>query len=141
MSLNVKVQQDGGVIANDAIKVVKAVALGQVPYFPIPLPLSTALINQHVSAVYVITYAAGACAITLPAPTAGAQSANGDDGVRLVFTSDTAQAHVITATGLFQDGAAHVNTATFAANAGGGIELVAYNGKWKVVNLQGVTMA
>ena len=48
------------------------------------------------------------------------------------MTSSTANAHTITATGLLQCGTAAVNVATFAAQAGAGLTLLAYNGKWIV---------
>lgn len=85
---------------------------------------------------YVLTYAGGATTITLPAPTAGA-----DDGVLIEILSNTAEAHVVNSTGNFQDGAGHVNTATFAAHAGAQLVVEAYQGKWNVKIAQGVTMS
>lgn len=83
---------------------------------------------------YIITKA-GVAALTLAAP------AKSDDGMRLEIISTTANAHTITATGLFADGAAHVNVATFAAQIGASIRLMAYQGKWYVLSIQGVTMS
>jgi hypothetical protein len=78
---------------------------------------------------------AGVAALTLAAPSTA------DDGLRKVLISTTAQAHTITATGLFQDGAGHVNLATFAAQIGASIHLMALSGKWVVLSVQGVTMS
>jgi hypothetical protein len=78
---------------------------------------------------------AGVAALTLAAP------ALADDGMKLEIISTTAQAHTITATGLFADGAAHVNLATFAAQIGASLRLMAYQGKWYVLGVQGVTMS
>jgi hypothetical protein len=78
---------------------------------------------------------AGVAALTLAAPNLG------DDGLYKRIISTTAQAHTITATGLYQDGAGHVNLATFAAQIGASIDLMALAGKWVVVRVQGVTMS
>jgi hypothetical protein len=90
-------------------------------------------INPHQSATYVVTKASAA-ALTLAAPTATT-----DDGVTITVTSNTAAAHVITATGLLQTGSASVNTATFAAQKGASITLMAYQGKWNVLNSTAIT--
>jgi len=76
-------------------------------------------------------------AYTLAAPTA-AQA-----GTRLRITSQTAFAHVVTATGLLFDGAEATgdDTATFAAFPGATVELEATNLKWNVVNAKAVTVA
>lgn len=94
-----------------------------------------ATIPAHVSHTYVLTKGSAA-AITLGAPTAGT-----DDGLEIVFTSASAFAHVITATGLLNGGAAGHNTATFAAQLGSGIMLMAYNGKWQVLANVNATLA
>lgn len=83
---------------------------------------------------------AGVDAMTLAAPNAGDSSTGGDDGKEIEVISQKNSAHTITATGLFQDGAGHVNLATFAAQLGANIKLQAFNGKWVVKSLQGVTM-
>jgi hypothetical protein len=101
---------------------------------PITLAVNGA-VNPHNPATYVITKA-GVLADTLAAPTATT-----DDGVILTFTSNTANAHTITATGLFQTGTASVNLATFAANAGAGFTAMAYQGKWNVLYSIGVTFS
>lgn len=92
-------------------------------------------IDPHASERGLITKATAA-AMTLAAPAVGA-----DDGKYKLYVSTTAAAHTITATGLFQDGAGHVNTATFAAQIGASIELMAFQGKWIVLSTQGVTMS
>ena len=84
---------------------------------------------------YDVITAGSAAALTLAAPTA-AQA-----GTELIITSRTAFAHTITATGLFNTGAAAVNLATFAAFAGAGVRLVADNLKWKVISSVGVTFS
>jgi hypothetical protein len=84
---------------------------------------------------YVITKA-GVAALTLAAPTAGA-----DDGTIIEITSGTAFAHTLTATGLFNTGSTNVNLATLAAFAGATLVLMAYNGKWNVVSQIGITFS
>lgn len=80
---------------------------------------------------------AGVAALTLAAPTAG------QEGTHITVISDSANAHVITATGLINDGVTGgaKNTATFAAFAGAAIELVAINLKWAIVSKNVVTVA
>lgn len=92
-------------------------------------------IDPHTAATYVITKA-GVLADTLAAPTATV-----DDGKLIVITSNTANAHTVTATGLFQCGTASVNLATFAAQAGAGMTLMAYQGKWNVLASVGITFS
>ena len=91
-------------------------------------------IDPHPAELSVLNGAA-ALAMTLGAPTVGS-----DENKIKVFVHQDANADVITATGLFQDGAGHLNTATFAADAGGSIGLIACQGKWVVLWIQGVTM-
>ena len=92
-------------------------------------------IDSHTAANYLITKA-GVLADTLAAPTAGT-----DDGKRIRITSTTANAHTLTATGLLQCGASATDLATFAAFAGAGLELQAYNAKWLVLNSVGITFS
>jgi hypothetical protein len=77
---------------------------------------------------------AGVLADTLAAPVAGT-----DDGKFIWVVSNTANAHTVTATGLFQVGAAPVNLATFAAFAGAGFVAMAFNAKWVVQSQMGIT--
>ena len=116
-----------GALTPDAIQ--KLVAA---PFVPLP---ASGAIDPHTSNRYMITKA-GLAALTLAAPSAGA-----DDGLCIEITSASAFAHTLTATGLFQDGAAHVNAATFPAQVGGSIALVAWQGKWYVQALQAVVMS
>lgn len=100
-----------------------------------PLAGAADAINPHVPANYVVTKA-GVDAMTLAAPTAGV-----DDGLEITITSGTANAHTLTATGLLNTGSASVNVATFAAFAGAGLTLMAYNGKWNVIAAVGITFS
>lgn len=88
-----------------------------------------------VTGKYAITKA-GVLADTLAAPTAGSQ-----DGIIIQISSTTANAHTLTATGLFQCGTASVNLATFAAQAGAGLVVMSYNGKWIVLSSVGITFS
>jgi hypothetical protein len=92
-------------------------------------------IPPHVGHTYVITKA-GVAALTLAAPTATT-----DDGIEITVTSNTANAHTVTATGLFQCGTAAVNLATFAAQAGAGFTAMAYQGKWNILSSVGITFS
>lgn len=78
---------------------------------------------------------AGVGAYTLAAPAR--------DGIALRIVNRTANAHVVTATGLIDDGVigGSKNTATFAAFAGASIDLQSYGGKWNVVGKNVVTIA
>jgi hypothetical protein len=81
---------------------------------------------------------AGIGAYTLAAPTAA------QVGTVLQIVSDTANAHVVTATGLLDNGVAGggKNTATFAAFVGASITLIATaNLRWAVLAASGVTVA
>lgn len=102
---------------------------------PVVLLSANGAIPPNLAATYVITKA-GVLADTLAAPTAGT-----DDGNIIVVTSSTANAHTVTATGLFQTGTASVNLATFAANVGAGFTIMAYNGKWQVLSSVGITFS
>lgn len=74
--------------------------------------------------------AAGLIGVTAPA---------GFNTVAFVSLLVTANAHTITATGLYQSGSAAVNLATFAAFAGAQMTLMALNAKWVVMSSIGVT--
>lgn len=101
---------------------------------PVALAVNGA-IPSHTGHTYVITKA-GVLADTLAAPTATT-----DDGIEITITSNTANAHTVTATGLLQTGTASVNVATFAAFAGAGLTLMAYQGKWNVLASVGITFS
>lgn len=115
-----------GALTPDSIQKLGGAAL-------VVLAVSGAL-DPHTSNRYMITKG-GILAETLAAPTAGA-----DDGIEIEIVSATAFAHTLTATGLFVDGAAHVNLASWSVNAGGCLRLRAYNGKWYVTTALNVTM-
>lgn len=76
---------------------------------------------------------AGIGVYTLAAPTR--------DSVQLSIISRTANAHVVTGTGLFDDGVTggSKNTLTFAAFPGASAVLLSQGGKWNVVALKAVT--
>jgi len=80
---------------------------------------------------------AGVGAYTLAAPTAA------EAGRRITIINGTANAHVVTATNLIDDGVTGgaKDTMTFAAFVGASIELLAYNLKWTVVAKNVVTIA
>lgn len=92
-------------------------------------------INPHASAWYLFTKA-GVAAMTLAAPTAGT-----DDGVTIELTNTTTDQDTVTATGLFADGAATVNLATWPAHAGGTLIIRAYNGLWYLLSNNLVVMS
>ena len=79
---------------------------------------------------------AGVDAMTLAAPVATTQ-----DGMVITITSTTANAHTVTATGLLKTGSASVNLATFAAFAGAGFTVMAYQGLWYVIASTGITFS
>ncbi len=104
---------------------------------------------RAVSAPDIVTYGQSG-AITVPiepitiaflaATSAGAYTLGAPslalNGMMLEITSQSAFAHVVTATGLFATGAAlsPFTTATFPAIAGASMSLLAQNGVWNVVN-------
>lgn len=94
-----------------------------------------ATLNPSASGLYRLSKGSAA-AITLPAPRAIL-----DDYKQIAIVSDSAFAHVITATGLLKTGAAAVNTATFAAFVGANVVLMAFNGLWYAVSSAGNTFA
>lgn len=84
----------------------------------------------------VFVTAASAAALTLAAPSAGA-----DDGKRLTIISTTAQAHTVTnTTPGFNSGGTASDVATFGTAIGNGMVVVAYNGVWYVESLRNVTL-
>lgn len=76
---------------------------------------------------------AGVAAMTLAAPS------KAQDGLVLNITSNTAQAHTVTATSLLSTGSANVSVATFAAQKGAGFTIMAVNGLWNVLSQIGIT--
>lgn len=77
----------------------------------------------------ILTYSGGVLAIILATPVAGT-----DDGKRINVINTTSTQHTVTCTGKLNDGAGHVNTATFPAHPGAAFEIVAYNGAWYLVS-------
>jgi hypothetical protein len=116
-----------GVLTQDAIN--KLLGGPLVPLF------ASGAIDPHTAQRYAITKA-GVAALTLAAPTAGA-----DDGLVILLVSTTAFAHTLTATGLLNVGTASVNLATFAAFAGAGLTLFAYNGLWYLDSANAITFS
>lgn len=84
-----------------------------------------------------LTKSGSAGAYTLAAPTSA------QEGYRLLVLCQSAQAHVITATDLLDDGVTGgaKDTATFAAFVGSTLDLIAINSKWHVVGKNLVTIA
>jgi hypothetical protein len=94
----------------------------------IAVPIKDTIVN--------ITKATALSSTTLAAPSTAS------NGVQLTLTSQTAAAHVITATSLVGDavsGSPHT-TMTFAAYIGATITLIAQNGIWNVKSSTGVTV-
>jgi microcystin degradation protein MlrC len=126
-----KFQQGFRLVTGDALNGL----INAIPGGAITLLTTNGAIDPHTSQTYVVTKA-GVLADTLAAPTAGT-----DDGTVIVITSNTANAHTVTATGLLQDGSTTVNVATFAANPGASLTLMAYQGKWNVLSQNAITFS
>lgn len=77
---------------------------------------------------------AGIAVMTLASPVAGT-----DDGKVLRIVSTSAFAHTVTTPALGINTTLHI--ATFAANVGSAIELVAYAGTWMMFNQIGITLS
>jgi hypothetical protein len=104
-----------------------------------PVALSAnGAINPHLPKNYIITKTGSLAAMTLAAPTAGA-----DDGTVISITSDTVFAHTITCpAAVFKTGGVAVTVFTFTGTtSGGGLNLLAYNGTWKVLSFTGGAFA
>jgi len=111
--------------------------LGEIP---IAVGSASFTVPVHISQSYVFNRA-GVVAATIAAATAGAPG-TGDDGNIYVFTSDSANAHTVTFTGgTLDSGGAATTTATFNANKGVSLEVMAYNGRYKVLNANGVSFS
>jgi hypothetical protein len=117
-----------------------AAVFGTAPTLAAPAityPVATASANGAItitSGVVNITKA-GVCALTLAAPTT--------DGITIVATSSTANAHTITATGIIRNGVVggHKSLITFAAYGGASVTLVSIDGHWNVVSQNNVTIS
>lgn len=111
--------------------------VGEETFVPTALSANGA-INPSVSATYIITKSSALLG-TLAAPIAGPVASGGNDGVDITISSSTPYLHVISAIGLLQTGTAAQNYITFPSYAGGEVDLIAFNGKWIVMNAQAVT--
>lgn len=82
------------------------------------------------SSTYAFLAPASAGAFTIAAPSVAL------NGLEITITSQSSFAHVVTGTALFATGAAGqpFTTATFPAQAGATMQLVAQNGLWNVIN-------
>jgi hypothetical protein len=89
---------------------------------------STDAIPPHTTATYLIN-TAGVDAMTLAAPTTGT-----DDGLVITLTSNTANAHTLTATSLLQTGGTAVTLLTWPAHPGASVTLMAVKGKWNIIS-------
>jgi hypothetical protein len=115
-----------GAVGNRPPWVDAVVSVGENGVIPVPVR----------NTVYVLTKATALASTTFAAP------AKDQDGLRVTFTSQTAAAHVITATGLWGDGASGSpeDTATWDAFIGASLSVVANNGLWNIVSAVGVTI-
>jgi hypothetical protein len=88
---------------------------------------------NNLSVVALLTKTGTAGAYTLAAPAR--------DGTRLTLVNRTAFAHIVTATGLVDDGVTggSKNTLTFGAFPGASADLMSAGGKWNTVSLKAVT--
>lgn len=77
---------------------------------------------------------AGVNAMTLAAP------AVADEGIRMVITAQTANAHTVTLTEGFNNGGAAADVATFGGAIGDCMHIVAINQHWNVITLRNVTL-
>lgn len=102
-------------------------ALSNPPNYNVVAVAGDLTIPPHANRVYVLNKGSAA-ALTLAAPTTVT-----DDGLVITITSNTAFAHVLTATGLLQVGTVKTDVATFPAFAGGSLTLMAYGAKWNVI--------
>lgn len=94
-------------------------------------------IDPH-SAGLVLLTKTSAAAMTLAAPTAGDPPA-GDDGHVVEIISTTAYAHTITVTALKMGVTGSNLKVTFAAFAGCALRLLAYQGAWYILSMNGGT--
>jgi hypothetical protein len=103
----------------------------------ITYPVATASANGAItitSGVVNITKA-GVCALTLATPTT--------DGITIVATSSTSNAHTITTPVIIRNGVVggHKSLITFAGYAGASVTLVSIDGHWNVVSQNNVTIS
>lgn len=115
-----------GAVVNRAPWTDAVLSVGENGIIPVPVKNTT----------YELTKATALSTTTFGAP------AKDQDGLRVRFTSQTAAAHVITATGLWGDGVSGSphTTATWAAFIGASLTVQADNGIWNVISSVGVTI-
>ena len=97
--------------------------------------LGSGAVNPSQRANYLIN-ATTTASLTLGAPRPGM-----DDGTIIQFSSSGTSPHTLTTPGLLQTGSAAINTATWPSSAGGSLALMAWNGKWQVVNSNQITFS
>lgn len=95
--------------------------------------LTSGVVSPHVASTYVINGAVSV-ELTLAAPTPTI-----DDGILISIVSNNGLANVVFAPGLLQTGTAAHNYVVFPGFAGGEVDLMAFQGKWIVMNSQSVT--
>lgn len=108
---------------------------------PVQVASASGAITQ-VTGVVAITKTGTLAALTLAQPVAGSASGGGQDGSRLLIVATTALAHTVTTAASGINGSVHI--ITFAAsptNGNNSVELVAYNGVWYVISLNGTTLS
>jgi len=103
----------------------------------ISIGANTTLTAPVRNTIYYLTKATALASTTLPAPSTA------QNGMSIAFTSQTAAAHVITATSLIADGVTGSphTTATWAAFKGATLVLTADAGLWNVTSAVGVTIS
>lgn len=122
----------GSVAVTGAASITGAASVGGLK-LPVELGAANGAIAST-SGVVMLTKA-GVAAMTLAAPTAGT-----DDGKVLHIVAATANAHTVTHTAGFGAGGALLDVATFGGAVGDNMTIVAYGGKWYVLNLLNVTL-
>lgn len=105
------------------------------PTLPVTAYATDGAIGKGVVVAKLTKETAGAYTLAAPTPE--------EEGITLTIVSQTAAAHVVTATGLLNDGVTGgaKDTATFAAFPGAAITLMAINEEWAVISSNAVTVA
>jgi hypothetical protein len=123
--------QHAGALTEDAVQAM----LRRFYHVPTVVSSSGAILPQT-QARYLITKS-GVAALTLAAPVAG-----DDDNTEIEFVSTTTNAHTVTfPSGILKDGSGAHTICTFASVAGASMRVVAYNGFWYVLDLNGITLS
>lgn len=111
---------------------------------PTTLPITAYPLGSEAIAVsphFAVLNKAGSAGTTYTLAAAPA-SGSDDEGMAIEITAGTAFAHVVTATGLIQDGVTGgaKTTMTFGAFLGSSIKLRGWAGKWHVISKNVVTI-